>query len=261
MLRLNRHSVRMNPASKKLFEYVIERVSHGDVGEFCPEDPEASGYVADFTAILESKTVPQVYSVSLTETIGITQWADAEEEYPQPRDRNRFLRFRLFTNAVGAAMCSGQKGPDDNLPPNYLVMGLLDDAIALGDEHLLHLLAPVFGEMHERVITARWCADDAPWLLLGQLLLTLRGNYPEGDASALAVRIIEAESHCARRKGKDIFLWGSTAFCQKHDRWRVWVEREFSQTHASEAVRRLGDGLTGRGAFHRVGQSAAPGLW
>jgi hypothetical protein len=166
----------------------------------------------------------------------------------------------MFTNAVGAAMCSGQKGPDDNLPPNYLAVGLLDDAAALGDERVLNLLAPVFGEMYERVITARWCADDAPWLLLGQLLLNLRGNYPEGDASALAVRIMAAESHCARRKGKDIFLWGSTAFCQKHDRWQVWVEQEFSKNPPGEAVRQLGDWLAGMGSLQRVGQAAAPGL-
>jgi hypothetical protein len=45
----------MNPASQKLFEYAIECVSIRDVVEFSPEDPEASGYVREFTAILNRR--------------------------------------------------------------------------------------------------------------------------------------------------------------------------------------------------------------
>ncbi|HSJ01314.1 MAG TPA: hypothetical protein VK956_02625, partial [Verrucomicrobium sp.] len=187
-------------------------------------------------------SVPEVYSFNLTETIGLTQWGEPDLE----TDPDRFRRFRIFTNAVGAAMCSGDKGPDDNLPPNYLAISLLDDAWALQDESLQKLLPAVFSEMHDRVVTARWCADDAPFLILGQLLLALQGHYPV-DPSSLVQPLVEAERHCARRKGKSIFLWGCTVFNQMHDQWKIHVDRAFAACpHPLEAsLKRLHEGLVG----------------
>lgn len=213
----------MNPASQQLFQDALSQVTPQDIFEFCPEEQGGTGYIHQFTAIYHAREVPEVYSFNITETIGLTQWGEAEQE----ASPDRFRRFRIFTNAVGAAMCSGNKGPDDNLPPNYLAISLLDDAWELGDEAMLGLLGKVYEEMHTRVVTARWCADDAPFLLLGQLLLSLHGNFAV-DPNQLAGPLMESERLRARRKGREVFLWGCTVFNQMHGRWQDRLAQAFA---------------------------------
>lgn len=218
----DRHAVKMNLVSHKLFQMAARHVTVQDVYECCPLDPGGAGYIQEFAEILRSQTIPEGYSFNMVETIGLTQWGEPELE----ADPVKFRRFRLFTNAVGAAMCSGAKGPEDNLPPNYLAIGLLDDAWELGDKEVLGLLGDVFGEMHHRVVTARWCADDAPFLLLGQLLLALLGHHTV-DVAQLTEELVRSERGCARRAGRGVFFWGATVFNQKHDTWRLYMKRAF----------------------------------
>lgn len=233
----------MNPASQHLFKEALAQVTPQDICEFCPEDPGGTGYVQHFSAIHQAGAVPEVYSFSITETIGLTQWGEADQE-PNP---DKFRRFRIFTNSVGAAMCSGYKGPDDNLPPNYLAISLLDDAWELQDGRLLGLLAPVFEEMHSRVITARWCAEDAPFLQMGQLLLSLTGHH-EANPNQLAGSVLEAERHGARRRGREVFFWGGTVFNQMHERWQDRVSQAFAryQGPVEEPLLILQRGLAGK---------------
>jgi hypothetical protein len=233
----------MNPASQQLFQDALSHVKPQDILEFCPEEQGGTGYIHEFTEIYHAREVPEVYSFNITETIGLTQWGEADQE----ASPDRFRRFRIFANAVGAAMCSGNKGPDDNLPPNYLAISLLDDAWELGDEALLGLLGKVYEEMHTRVVTARWCADDAPFLLLGQLLLALHGNY-DVDPNQLAGPLMESERLRARRKGREVFLWGCTVFNQMHMRWQDRLAQAFAgyAGRVEEPLAKLQRGLAGK---------------
>src|SRR4051794_40692378 len=110
----------MPDACWKIFDYTLQRVTPADVRDFAPQDPGYAGYVQAFLEILARRRLPDEDSFSLSETIGLTRWVNADAE----RDPTRFRRFRTFTNSVGMAMSAANMTEE---APNYFVIELIED--------------------------------------------------------------------------------------------------------------------------------------
>lgn len=230
----------MNPASRELFEYTARRVTREDLVDFCPGDPGYWDYVQEFELILRKTNPPEYTSSNIHETLGLTWGVEAGEV----KDPIRYRRARTFANTVGVCLATGAEGPVGpyEIPPNYLAISLLDDAHALEDAELLPLLYRAFGELLERFDEQE--AEEAPFILLAQLILALKGFGPAGEADALADRLIAEESrHC--KKWVPGFLWGCTNYNSRHDRWMYFVKRSFPEEGGSEAVTLVRDALLG----------------
>ncbi|MFT3788755.1 MAG: hypothetical protein QM770_21730 [Tepidisphaeraceae bacterium] len=211
-----------------LFKYATRSVTIEDVARFAPDDLGCADYVRAFTSILTTRELPADPGFDEYEAIGLTRWDD-----PQRHDQpERFRRFRVLTNAVGLALTASGVG---DLTPNYLVVGLLDDAIALCDRDLLRLLAPAFDELHARLVAER--SEESPFTLLGTLLVRSRLNAPIEDLTALAEQIIAEEGRQTERHTGD-FLFGCTNFDQLNHVWRVLVRDHLPATTPTLAVLR-----------------------
>lgn len=228
----------MTPACCQLFEYASRQVTPKDVSDYCPGDPGYPGYVQEFTAILSSGIPPSTSHFDISETVGLTRWADADRK----ADPTRFRWFRTFTNSVGVAICTGPEGPDDCMPPNYFGISLLDDAHALRDPHLLQLLSPVFAEIHQRITETECFAEEAPFFVLGQLVLAFMGFAPSADISGLSRQLISEAAQHARYASPD-FVWGCTFYNQLHDRWKHFVELSFPSNAANDSIASLRNAL------------------
>jgi len=228
----------MKSACFELFEYASQHVSPKDISDFCPSDPGYPDYVREFTAILSSRIPPTKSNFDITETIGLTRWADANHQ----RDAIRFRWFRTFTNSVGIAICSGSEGPNDCMPPNYFGISLLNDALALRDAQLLRLLSPVFSDLHQRLYESAWFSEEAPFFLLGQLVLAFMGFAPGADIARLTEELIAEATHHAGYASPD-FLWGCTFFDQLHNRWKHLVELSFPRNADTDWITVLRDAL------------------
>ena len=228
----------MTPAVRKLFDYTSRHVTPKDVSDFCPDDPGYPGYVRVFTAILSSGVPPSKSHFHITETIDLTRWSDADGE----ADPTRFRRFRTFTHSVGVVIVAGAEGPSECIPLNYLAISLLDDAYSLQDTHLMQLLPPVFAELYQRIVETEEVAEEAPFLLLGQLILALLGFAPSADVACLSERIISESSKHAGHASPE-FFWGGTFFNQLHHRWKHFVELSFPGDAANNSIAALRDAL------------------
>ena len=168
----------------------------------------------------------------------MTRWADAD----RAADSTRFRWFRTFANSVGVAIATGSEGPDDCMPPNYFGISLLDDAYALQDSHLLQLLPLVFAELHQRISDTEWSAEEAPFFLLGQLVLAFLGFAPASDTARLSEQLFsEASKHAGHASPQ--FLWGCTFFDQLHHRWKHFVELSFPCDASNDLIASLRDAL------------------
>ncbi|WP_038165237.1 hypothetical protein [Verrucomicrobium sp. BvORR106] len=228
----------MTPACYKLFAYAVDKVTPRDVWDFSPNDPGFPGYVREFTAILKSRKLPKDADFDITETIGLTMWGDAETE----KDPDRFRRFRVFTNSVAVALCAGPDGVPLTMAANYPCIRLLEDAHALGDEQLLRLLYPVFGDLFARLETDGWSNREAPLLLLGQLILALMGYGSPNDVPTLAATLVKLGSVANDHVPAD-FLWNCTNFDQLHAEWKRFVGIAFPENSPIEDVALLRDTL------------------
>jgi len=168
----------------------------------------------------------------------LTHWADADRE----ADPIRFRWFRTFANSVGVAIATGPEGPNDCMPPNYFGVSLLDDAYALQDSHLHRLLLPVFVELHRRITESEWSAEEAPFFLLGQLVLAFLGFAPSTDITRLSGQFVAEASKYAGRASPE-FLWGCTFFDQLHGRWKHFVELSFPRDAANDSIASLRNAL------------------
>jgi hypothetical protein len=202
----------MATAIHELLAYTRRHVTPDDIRAYAPMDPGYSRYVAAFTDILQSGALPPAAQFSITETIELTHGADPEQN-PPPRN---FRRFRTFTNAVGLALY----GPHEAGGINYLPIGLIDDAWSLQDRDLLARLLPAFAEFHLRLHQGR--SEEAPFLLLGMILLHFMIPGTHQAASALAQQLIADEQaiECHRDAA---FLWGCTHFETQHPRWTRYI--------------------------------------
>lgn len=228
----------MTPACRDLFDYASRHVTPEVISDYCPSDPGYADYVREFTAILASRSPPPKAHFDITETIGLTRWHDPDRE----SDPMRFRRFRTFTNSVGVAMTAGPEGPDENMPANYFVISLLDDAHALQDSHLLQLLPPVFAELHQQTVKTEWFSGEAPFLLLGQLVLAFLGFAPGMDVIRLSEQLVsEACEHPGYATPE--FLWDCTLYNQLHHRWKHFVALSFPRVHEDDSIVSLRDAL------------------
>jgi hypothetical protein len=221
----------MSPAGWKLFAHALHPVTPQDISNYCPNDPGYPGYVRVFTSILKSRRPPASSNFEISETINLTRWGNAEEE----RDPDRFRRFRILTNAVAVMLYLSDEGPGDTIPANYVCIRLLEDAFALQDAELMSLLYPAFDEMHHSAGNAWWGEDEKPFLILGQLLLTLMGYAPDADVQTLCDRLIEEEAHCTSNDSGE-FLWGCTSFDQLHDQWKTLGDIAFPKESENESL-------------------------
>ena len=179
-----------------------------------------------------------VSDFDITETIGLTRWVEAE----RAKDPTRFRRFRIFVNSVGVCISTGPEGPSELMPPNYFGISLLDDAMALQDAALLRLLSPVFVDFHQRLVETGDCVEEAPFLLLGQVILAFLGFAPGSDPAALCEQLIAEESRYTGRASPG-FLWGCTSYNSLHHRWRHFAETSFPQNAGSESIALVRDAL------------------
>lgn len=227
----------MKEACRQLFDHASKHVTMKDLTDFCPSDPGYADYVRAFGHILSSGTPPESYDFDITETINLTQWSDASRE----SDETRFRRFRIFTNACGITLLMGAEG-SEFMTPNYLAIGLIEDAHALQDEAVLGLLPDVFAEVHDLVVSDKWFGGETPFLSLGRLIVTFLGHGPPEEIPGLADQVIaEADKHAGHASNE--FLWGCTLFNQLHDRWRHFVKLSFPADASNDSVAALRDAL------------------
>jgi hypothetical protein len=140
----------MEAGCVRLFEYAVRQVTPADVVQYAPDDPGYSDYVREWTRIVDSREVPSESNFELTETIGLTRWADAQRE----TDPRRFRWFRALTNSVGGVLLVADLVAEELMPANYVAINLIDDAIALDDRELFERTGMAFDELHE-VLRAR----------------------------------------------------------------------------------------------------------
>ncbi|QOV89343.1 hypothetical protein [Humisphaera borealis] len=203
----------VHAACEELFNYATDLVTQDDVAAFAPNDPGYPNYVREWLEIRDSRSIPLRTNFEITETVGLTRWVDADAG----PDSDRFRRFRVFTNAVALGMSVSGRAHDDDFPPNYTLISLMDDAAALQDAALWRLLLPAFEEAY-----AAWTQQRSREALFGLLALLLVHAHlgTTNDVLAhLAERLIEMESGCPARV-PEVFLFGCTCYDQLNDHWK-----------------------------------------
>jgi hypothetical protein len=223
-------------SASRLLEHAMRRISLKEITDFCPGDPGYPDYVQAFAKILSQRQLPPDWSFEITETIMLSGG-----DVPEQWDSARFRRFRIFINTVGVAMgITSKRGPNDIVPANYLFIQLLEDAYELRDAELLGLLVPVIPEYLDRIRDDGWFDDEAPLLLLAQLMLALLGYYPGSDIEKMAQDVIDS---ALRQPPNRDFLWACTIFNQRHDRWRFFVNLTFEPHRSNAVISSLRDAL------------------
>lgn len=207
----------MSQACDELFHYAIGFVTPADIAAFAPGDPGYPDYVRQWREILAARSIPQQANFDITETVDLTRWAEADRE----SDPVRFRRFRVFTSAVALGMAVRDRVDDDQFPPNYTLIRLIDDADALRDLALWRLLAPAFEEVHQA--WTRQPSEEAPFGLLGLLLVHAHLGAENSVLETIAERLIEQESRCETRASTD-FLFGCTHYDQLDRHWKRHVK-------------------------------------
>ena len=242
----------MDSACQRLFEYAVPFVTRQDIEEFSLSDPGYPDYVREWTQILTTRKVPEVSRFDISENIGTTSF-EFVSHYKD--DAERYLRFCVFTNAVAAVFATNSGGPDERLTHNCLAAGLIDCAHALSDNVLLEMLSGVFDEIHMRICDLDWFASEAPFFVLGQLILAYQGYNPTADTARLAERVILAEAKDTTRAETGRvgtgFLWDLSSLNLLHERWRHYVETSFPEKPGSEWEELLKDALLSNLLRHR----------
>lgn len=232
----------MSPGCRQLFEYAVQFVTTRDIERHCLSDPGYLDYVREWSQILRTKNVPLTVNFDIGEII-----ATSDPAFPcSGSDPASYWRFCVFVHSVAAAISTGPEGPDEEHTINYIAVHLLYAARQLGDEHLLTLLPAVFAEVHQVISTSDWYDSEAPFFLMGQLILAFLGFNPNADVSGLAAQIIEEARPFPRFLSggtSPVFLWDCTCYKSHHDRWLRFVELSFPAQPVNETVALLKDAL------------------
>jgi hypothetical protein len=183
--------------SDALFQYALGFVMAADVAAFAPVDPGYWNYVRKFEEILETRRVPERDAFDISETVGLTRWADAEG-YGDPQ---RFRRFRVLLSSVGLSMLVRGRDERDAYPANYMLIRLIDDGFLLGDAVLLRMLPAAFEQAHEAC--GRECREERGFATLGMMLVGATLGMGNEEMEALAERLMEEEKAVEYPQGSD----------------------------------------------------------
>ncbi|MEM9420543.1 MAG: hypothetical protein AAGA25_16055 [Planctomycetota bacterium] len=82
----------MEAVIQEFFDLVAKPITRQHLVDFCPNDPGYENYLRAWGEIIETHRVPQRSHFDLSETIGLTGWAEPEEW----DDPERFREFRRF---------------------------------------------------------------------------------------------------------------------------------------------------------------------
>lgn len=221
-------------ASRALLERARGHVSAEDVARWAPSDPGYPEYVAAFQAILRRGEAALHRGFSVTETIALTRWHDAEAT-PDP---TRFRWFRVLTGAVEVLL-------GDSDAPHYALARLLADSFALRDggdpAAPVDLLAAVAREVSAHPYRS---PEEQGFCLLAELLLAEVEQLAPAGIEALCADLDAAErlaweSRCAspgRPPRGERSLWRLTHFDQLHSVWLELVEARFPVEPAAAAA-------------------------
>src|SRR5262245_14601322 len=114
----------VHPAVESLFQWARKRVTKEDIVDFSPGDPGYGEYVETWEHLRVSGVIPKDLPFEVSEVIGLTGWADAEE-YREPAC---FRRYRRFTTSVAVALLhEWPYGSDCFHPGNYIARHLVID--------------------------------------------------------------------------------------------------------------------------------------
>jgi hypothetical protein len=203
----------MSQAQFNLFDYAVEFITPEDVALFAPADPGYHGYVSTWCAILKHRKVPRRLTFEVSETIDMTQWGHAN----RTSDPLRFRRFRVLTSAVEVSLLLDGLADIWSFPPNYVIVRLLDDALALGDTALVRLTRPVLEELHRFLLEDD--ADEAPFALLGVMLADAILGASAQALSSQTDQLMQEENQFGGQFSGD-FLFGCTNFDTLN---KVWI--------------------------------------
>jgi hypothetical protein len=213
----------MPTAGDELFQYAIGFVTPADIAAFAPNDPGYPNYVREFCDILITRMPPEKAHFDITETVGLTRWVDANCE----SDPLRFRRFRIFTNAVALAMAVLDRADDEQFPPNYTMISLIDDALSIKDDVLWRMLRPAFEQAHEAF--RRHKSEETVFATLGLLLVDAKLGVGQAEMNTLADLLIEEENQCRNLKNGAFiadaaFVLGCTFYNSLHSLWIRYVD-------------------------------------
>jgi hypothetical protein len=203
-------------ACTELFQYAASFVTPADVSAFVPRDPGSPGYDRMFRQILAARAIPARATFDITETVGLTRWVNAKRE----SDPVPFRRFRVFTNSVALLMSVLGRAHDEEFPPNYTVISLIDDTAALQDEALWKLLHSGFDQAYH--VWTDQHSEEAVFGLLGKLLAIAHLGASDRELTLIADELVDQESHCPDRVSGD-FVFGCTVFDLLRHRWTVHI--------------------------------------
>jgi len=198
----------------ELFRYAASRAKETDILDFAPMDPGYDNYVAEWTRILRTRTLPAEMSFDVSETIRLTQLDHPEKM----RNPTRFRRFRVLTNSVELALAV--RGIVDVFSSRTFLVNFIDDVRELGDTRLNGSLLQALDEFD--AVIGQFGSDDLLFLLLGRILVRLLAQASMNDIPQLANHLITAESEVPKASSGE-FLWGCTCFDQMHGVWKANV--------------------------------------
>jgi len=226
----------MDPVIQEFFDDMLKPVTRQHLVDFCPGDPGYEDYLRAWGSIVETHKVPRKSGFELSETIGLTGWADAED-WDTPE---RFREFRRFTSSVALMLI--HQGNDSEIvrPANYLACDLLRDA-RRSDMTFLTLLREVFSATRSYLSSDR--DPDFPFFRFGELILSDWLGDPKSKLVA-ASALLNDEQFARTTLGNDQpdFLLGLTVYDQFHDQWTEFA-RDISKPNSSDDLKLVIDSI------------------
>ncbi len=207
-----------NPHVKLLFEWTRERVSERQISDYSPSDPGYASYVRLWTRIHRSGEIPKQSEFDLSEVIGLTGWADADDF----REPKRFRAYRRFTSAVAVALITLGNDTESVRIGNYLARDLLID-VALEDQDHFRLVRAVLPVVRETLKETGY-EEEYPFFSFASLILAQQASDFE-EVTTLAAQLLQDESDVRNNETMQYaiessrFLFGLTNYDQLNADW------------------------------------------
>jgi hypothetical protein len=208
----------MNPSVDALFQYTRSRVTDQDIVDFSPGDPGYPNYVKLWTQIRRSGSIPRQSDFDLSEVIGLTGWAEPEQE----SDPERFRCYRMFTSAVGVALIHYGNDSESVRVANYLARDLVIDLDSKSKQHLSLLRA--VAESTRELLSTTNLDEGYPFFTFASMILAQKAR-DWSVAEVAATQFINDENAVRQDESlnwmvtDDRFLLGMCNYDQLHDNW------------------------------------------